>query len=45
MIPLDDGWDVLVEVHVERARRMKNMSLFMVFDGGWRWVLVGFSGR
>jgi hypothetical protein len=45
LIPLDDGWDVLVEMHVERARRMRNMSSFMVFAGGWRWVLISFSGR
>ncbi len=45
MIPLDDGWDVLAEVHVERARRMRNMSMFMVFvgfgGGCWSVLVVG----
>ncbi len=41
---MDNGWDMLAEVHVVRARRIRNMSLFMVFVGVWRWLLVGFSG-
>ncbi len=45
MIPLDNGWSVLVEVHVERTRRIRNMSPFIVVVGVWRWLLVGFSGR